>query len=79
MGNIIKTVFISLCLLILNSCDEPKPLQVDKEKHEELFFKCLSSVPWATRRGDYNNWSAVVDSCYATTKGLAERKAKEKK
>jgi hypothetical protein len=53
-----------LGLVVLTGCGKPAATpKPDQKLRQELFFKCLASVPAGPVETKYNDWSEVVEAC----------------
>lgn len=64
----LKTCALLFPLAVLIACDakslaSPKFDVVDKKIRQELFFRCLKSLPAGPASTKYNDWDEVIEEC----------------
>ncbi len=74
---IIAVLILSVSFVSIYSCCVSLPpvptYRIDYPKSQELFLKCLESVPAGPTHTKYNDWDEIVESCRQTSISLGKK------
>ena len=67
---LLTSAFIYTCCVAL----PPMPTyRTDYQKSQELFLKCLETVPAGPTHVKYNDWDEIVESCRQSAFSLSQK------